>query len=119
MGKVNIGIPSERTERIITLNRDQNSICESENGEYFISIPALFKLEHCAAHGLVLKSTNGEDRIVLMLPKIDIELEIPDENIYNLPNVLAGNFKYFCGTCFTDNKPVLILNTNKLSEIIK
>ena len=117
MGRVNIGIPSQETERIILLNRKQNTLCELENQERFISIPVLFKLEdNCSFHGLVLKSTKAKEKTILITPKIEIELDIPREIIFSLPKVLAGNYKYFLGACITDNKPIFILNTDKLTE---
>ena len=84
-----LGFPAEHTERIIPAGRLQSSVYETENDEVFISIPVLFKLkDNTAPHGLVLKASRFV-RTVLLTPKIDVELEIPKENIHPLPEALA------------------------------
>ena len=125
LGGINFGVPSEQTERIIPVNRSQTSVCETENQETFISLPALFRQTDAAApHGLVLK-TGGKStaaglpvKTILLTPKIDIELEIPEEHIHRLPQVFAGLFSCFRGACFTGGSPnmILILNPERLTE---
>ena len=125
LGGINIGIPSEQTERIIPNTRVQSSVMESENQDAFISLPALFRQKDSSApHGLVLKekstAAGNQVKTTLLAPKIDIELEIPEENIHCLPESFTGLFSCFRGACFTDSKNmVLILEPKKLTEILK
>jgi chemotaxis signal transduction protein len=120
MDKINLGIPAEQTERIIPVTRVQGAICETENKEVFISLPALFQQKDPAApHGVVLKSSvagtsAGADKTVLLTPRIDVEMEIPEEHIHSLPEVLAGLFRNFRGAYCTGQNVVLILNPEKL-----
>jgi chemotaxis signal transduction protein len=86
--------------------------CETENGETFVSLPALFRLKESAPNGVVLKNTTP--KTVLLTPKIDIDLEIPDENIHLLPESFSGQFRYFRGACFNGQNVILILDPEKL-----
>ena len=122
LGKINIGIPSEKTERIIPVTRIQNSVRETENQEVFISLPVLLRQKETAApHGIVLKPLASQPpdasaRTTLLTPKIDAELEIPEENIRSLPRVMGGSYRYFRGAYCTDKNVILILNPHKLLE---
>jgi hypothetical protein len=135
LDKINLGIPAEQTERIISVNREQTIVYES--GEYlsdsrgvFISLPALFRQKDTAVfHGLVMKSrgevpaANDHARTILLMPKIDIDLEIPEDAIRQLPKTFAGVFSFFTGAYFeTGNAAdsqnlILILNPQKLMEV--
>ena len=116
LDNISLGIPADLIERIIPVNRSQTTVYETENDEAFISIPALFRLKDSTApHGLVLKSQNPF-KTVLLSPKIDIELEIPEEDIRTLPKALAEIF-FFCKTvCFKGQDLVLILAPEKIME---
>jgi len=146
LDKIHIGIPAERTERIIQAARVQTAVYETENQEAFISLPLLFRQKEPAApHGVVLKATEvlprlppgsgagdappepptagtgaadtaGGVKTVLLTPRIDKELDIPDETIYQLPEAFAGPFRYFSGACFSAQDVILILNPAKLTE---
>jgi chemotaxis signal transduction protein len=115
MGRINLGIPAERTERIISVTRAQGAVRETENQEVFISLPALLRQEDTSApHGIVLKSSNA--KTTLLTPRIDAELEIPEENIRSLPKVLDGSYGHFRGAYCTDQNVILILSPEKLIE---
>jgi hypothetical protein len=113
LDKINLGIPAEQTERIIPVTRVQDAIRETENQEVFISLPALFQQKDAAPHGLVLKSKTAV-KTVLLTPRIDVELEIPEESIHSLPQALAGAFGNFRGAYCTDQNVILILNPEKI-----
>ena len=125
LGKIQIGIPTECTERLIQAARIQTSVYETENQEAFISLPALLRQKDAAApHGLVLKTgikspaENPQVKTILLTPSIDIELEIPEANIHRLPEAFVGLFSCFSGICFIDSSqnPILMLNPKKLVE---
>jgi hypothetical protein len=130
-GSVQLGIPAEWTERIISITRIQTVIYEIENKEAFISLPCLFNLKDVlASHGIVLKnekltnkSNDKSSKIILLTPKIDIELEIPEENIHRMPESFAGLFRCFKGAYFTaagtDQSVVLLLDPEKIVESIR
>jgi hypothetical protein len=117
-----VGIPAEQTEKIISVNRAQTAISESENGETFISLPALFRLNENAPNGVVLKPAASQEatapKTILLTPKIDIDLEIPEENMGSLPESFSGWFRYFRGACFNDHNVILILDPEKLKEVV-
>jgi chemotaxis signal transduction protein len=85
----------------------------------FISLPALFRLQESAPNGVVLKNTSASkeasQKTILLTPKIDIDLEIPDENIHRLPESFSGQFRYFRGVCFNDQNVIFILDPEKLT----
>jgi hypothetical protein len=116
MGKTNIGIPSSQTQQIISIANANGA----ENQSVFISLPELFQQKDTAApHGLILKSSAGEPyktRTVLLTPKIDAELEIPEEDIHSLPKTMAGVYRYFTGAYCADQKIILIFNPEKIIE---
>jgi hypothetical protein len=123
LDKVNLGIPSEQTKRIIPCSREQASVYAAEDQEVFISLPALLGDTAAVRHGLVLKSggeaSQADVKTILLTPKIDIDIEIPDESIHSLPDVFVGRFSFFTGACFAENEQnlILILNPQKLKEV--
>ena len=122
LGRISLGIPSEQTERIISVTRIQDAVCETENQEVFISLPALLRQKETAApHGIVLKPLVSQppdvsSKTTLLTPRIDAELEIPEENIRSLPRVMDGVYRYFRGAYCTDKNVILILNPQNLLE---
>jgi len=120
-GKINIGIPAEMTERIIAVTRIQGAVSETENGEAFISLPALLRQKDTAApHGIILKPagqpSDNAVKTTLLTPKIDAEMEIPEENIHSLPKAMDGMYRHFRGAYCTGKNVVLIFNPEKLLE---
>jgi len=129
-GSVKLGIPAEQTERIISITRIQTAIYEIVNQEAFISLPCLFRLKDVLApHGIVLKTDKSDIPIdkpiktILLTPKIDIELEIPEERIHRMPESFAGLFRCFKCAYFTaagtDQNMILLLDPEKLVESLR
>jgi len=123
LGRINLGIPAEKTERIVSVTRIQDAVCETENQEVFISLPALLRQKETAApHGIVLKppvlasQPPNTTKTILLTPKIDAELEIPEENIHSLPRAMDGAYRYFRGAYCADKNVILILNPEKLND---
>jgi len=117
-GKINLGIPAEQTERIVSVTRIQDAVCETENQETFISLPALLRQkDRTAPHGIILKQRAGQTaKTTLLTPKIDSELDIPEENIRSLPRAMDGAYRHFRGAYCTDTNIILILNPDKLGN---
>ena len=121
LDEIDIGIPAEKTERIIPANRVQNAVCETEAGTSYISLPLVLMQKNSAApHGIVLKPSAAQaaQKTVLLTPRIEKEEEIPEEDIHSLPESLAGLRGFFRGAHFTKENVILILNTEKLTESI-
>jgi len=120
LGKTNIGIPARQTQQIISVSSARGAANENENHDVLISLPELFQQKDVAPqHGLILKSSAGEPykvKTVLLTPKIDAELEIPEEDIHSLPESMAGVYRYFMGAYCADQKMILILNPEKIIE---
>jgi hypothetical protein len=115
LGRINLGIPAWQTERIIPVTRIQDAVYETENQEVFISLPALLRQKDSAApHGIVLKPSSA--KTVLLTPRIDAELEIPEEDIHSLPKAMDGAYRHFRGAYCTGQNIILILNPEKLLE---
>ena len=112
-----IAIPGECTERVISVSRIQSSVCERDEQNIFISLSLLFKKENLSTpHGILLKSKNEGEKVILLTPPIDIDLEIFEKDIYTVPMALTEKLRYFSGACFIEGRLVLILNTEKLLE---
>lgn len=118
LGAVRAGIPAERTERIIPVNRAQDSVYETRDREAFVSLPLLFRLTDLSApHGVVLKSQEGRDvKTTLLTPKIDMDLAIQEDKIHALPLAFSGLFECFRGAYFDSQGVILILDPDKLAE---
>ena len=124
-----LGVPAEQIRRIIPVTRFQTNVLETENEEAFISVPALFHpkaecTQDNAVHGLILKNgltaCDFSGKTILLAPKIDIDMEIPEEKIFRLPEAFTGVFSFLRGAHFTDDyKMILILDTEKLTANIK
>jgi hypothetical protein len=108
--ELRLGIPADRVERIIQVGQ------KAENEQAYVSLPALFREKDAdASHGIVIKTT-GAIKTVLLAPKIDIDLEIPDEAIHALPKAFSGFYRHFSGLCFDRQNLILILEPDKLTE---
>ena len=111
-----LGIPAEQTERLIPADRTQTVVYETDNEEAFILLPALFDLkDRDAPHGLILKNA-PRIKTILLSPRIENEMEIPPQEIHQLPDALSAMHTYFTGIFFTDDKVILILDPEKLLE---
>jgi chemotaxis signal transduction protein len=90
---------------------------ETENGEAFISLSSLLNIDVPASHGVVLKKTSADGvQTTLLAPRIDIDMEIPEEKISQLPKAISGFFQFIRGVYFDDNNAIFILNLDKLME---
>ena len=122
LSRINLGIPAEQTERIVSVTRIQDAVCETENQEVFISLPALLKQKgRSAPHGIVLKPHVSQPpdtkKTILLTPKIDAELDIPEEDIHSLPRAMNGGvYRHFRGAYCNEKNVILILNPEKLRE---
>ena len=111
--KINLGIPKDNTEKIVPINRDQNILLAEDQGQNYISIPILFKLNgSISPHAVVLKNCNT----MLLCPKIDSEITVSSDEIYEMPKALQHFFVYVNGIFFRDNDLILIMDTDLLLE---
>ena len=133
--KISLGIPAEITERIIPVTRVQTAVYQTEDQTAFISLPVLLQHKDSATpHGVVFKpaASGNAIKIVLLTPRIDIDLEIPEEDIHALPEAFTGLFGYFRGAYFPGKESrspasegivrdsvILILNTEKIMETMR
>ena len=109
--KISLAVSAEHTERIIPVAQTQTVEYKTQDKEVFLSLPVLLRQKNTAAvHGIVLKSA-GDIKTVLLVPRIDIDAEIPEKDIHRLPGVFDAMFRYFSGACFSGQNLVLILNT--------
>ena len=130
LDKIQIGIMAQKTERIIMSPRTMSSVFETQTindgeTEVFVSLPGLFLLQDSAApHTIVLKtslpaSTDIKVKIFLLTPQIENEIDIPEENIHQLPQALADLHGYSKGVYFhnhTIQTMTIILNIDKILE---
>ena len=111
-----LGIPADYIERIIPSEHNSSSVFETEANDTFISIPYLLMLKNNSApHGLVLKAS-GNEKILLLTPKIVEELEIPEEDIKDLPNTFSEFLTFIKGVSFIGQRLIFILEPKKLEQ---
>jgi len=111
---VQLGIPTIHTERIIPVKKTQAGEPESEGAS--VSLPVLFQQKNTdTPHGIVLRSDHAA-KTVLLTPRIERDLEVPEESIHQLPGVFDGLSKYFKGVYFDKENLIYILNTEKFAE---
>ena len=94
-----------------------------------ISLPHLFNLpSESIRHIIALKNLDAEDedsvdntaenKTILLIPEVECEMEIPDEEMYLIPKVLCSTrfFIFFKGIKFDQGGggPILLLNTDQL-----
>ena len=118
---VYLGIPSECTERVISVSRKQSSVYETEKQEAYISLPLLFKRSDVSSpHGIVLKAANEEIKTILLAPPLDIDTEISDEDIHDIPKAFSGILRYCKGACFIGKahgeRLILTLDVEKITK---
>ena len=121
LGSINLGIPARQTERIVSVTRIQDAVQETENQEVFVSLPALLgQKDKTTPHGIVLKpgapQPPNASKTTLLTPRIDAELEIPEESIHSLPRAMGGAYRHFRGAYCADKNVILILNPEKILE---
>ncbi|MDR2662876.1 MAG: hypothetical protein LBC31_07775 [Treponema sp.] len=114
-----LGIPAEDTERIIPAPRVQTKLFETDQEGWYISLPALFNKSFPAPHGVILKTGDPSRRLVLLVPRIDTDLDIPGDKIRGLPAALVGAFPCFREACFLGEDLILLLRTEKLVESLQ
>ena len=125
---IQFGIMAQETEKIIQSTRTLNAVFETQTNEtghmeVFISLPALFMMQNTITpHTLVLKTrllASKDIKIFLLTPRIENELEIPEEHIHQLPKALSDLHGYSKGVFF-NNQTIqnmgLILNIDKIVE---
>ena len=111
---IKLGILAAHAERIIPVTKVQTAGYETINEEVSISMPVLLQQKNNATpHGVVLK-TACSPKTVLLIPRIEMDLEIPEEKIHQLPKVFIGMSRYFRGIYFNKQNLVLLLDTENL-----
>ena len=109
---IDVAVPAHWAERIIPVPQESAAFDQTAS----ISLPALFRQRTAATpHGVLLK-TPGAGRKMLLTPRIDREVEVPEEDIRRLPKVLADSLRLCSGCCFTGKGAMLILD---IEAIIK
>ena len=104
-----LGIPSAKIEKILSFE-------SSSEIKKQVSIPALFKLNDSKiVHALILKE---KDALVLC-PKIEVEIDVQEDSIKTLPVLLSHRFNCIQGLAFVKDDLVLLLDTDKLLEVVK
>jgi hypothetical protein len=110
-----LGIPSAAAVRIIPAPRTQDVLCELEGDDLFISLPVLFgKNSVPAPHGVILK---GQKQTILLVPRIETDIDIPDEKIQTLPALIGERLSWLNGAYFTKSALVLLLDTENLLRV--
>ena len=100
-----LGIPADKTERIMP---------SADAGQGAILLADLLAFnDKSPVHALLIKNPVNK---TLLTPKIESEIEIPEESVRRLPASLSPMEKYFIGASFLNENVLLIFNTDQLTE---
>jgi len=121
LGTINSAIPSAWAARIIPITREQSGVYASEDQKTFISLAALFRLQGISGeYGVILKSgADGGNERILLTPKIDQEVELPEESIHRLPEIMEDSFRFCRGVSFAGSGALYVLDMEKIMEVIE
>jgi hypothetical protein len=143
-----IGIPEDSVAAIMTYTGEVSDIIKrEEGGDVFFSLPHFFNLEdRTVRHGIVLKPLNQlplryqdaegnapqttEDpgqreegpRNVLLVSAVEREEDIPSEDIFSLPEILAApnRIPFFTGIWFAGSLMIAFIDPASLiARILK
>jgi hypothetical protein len=118
---VYLGIQSNRVERVVSVSVTRPHCGSTGENDVFIPLPPLFgRADLSAPHGIVLKPQDSNPKITLIAPPLDIDVEIPEESVFAIPQSLTGFMRHLSGACFfkkdREERLVLILDLEKLTE---
>ena len=127
LDKIHIGIMAQKTEKIIQSARTMSTVFETQTienkeVEFFVSLPLLFMTADTATpHTIVLKSCLMPSRdlnvkLFLLTPRIENEVEIPEDSIQQLPGALLDLHGYSKGIYFNNQTMTFILNIETILE---
>jgi hypothetical protein len=109
-----LGLPSENIAKITAAPRTQTALCETEGGMSFISLPVLLGKDTPAPHGMEIKGAGGPEPVVLLVPRIDTDLDISAGDIKALPESIKKNLRCFAGAVFTEKDLILLVDMKEL-----
>jgi chemotaxis signal transduction protein len=102
-------------ERIIAMDAHPD---EAGDRNFCISLAALCgQKETDAPHGLVLKSGRSP-AVVLLTPKIQTDMELPDAELRAFPRSLAAFLRYFRGAFLDASGMILALDPETIIKDI-
>ena len=125
--RIFLAIPSDCAERIIPVSEiPLPPIEDGSSGvgkrELLISLPHLFgRPEFPAPHGIVLKSEIARKKAILLVPPIDVDIDIAQNEIHSIP-ISIGRVLSFCEGIFfivknQEERLVLTLRIESLKGI--
>ncbi|MDR0569128.1 MAG: hypothetical protein LBG87_07985 [Spirochaetaceae bacterium] len=105
-----LGIPGDQISRLFIAPPET----ESAGPEKPLSISKFFRRNVPTPHAASLKRTGQ----VLLLPRIQIDMDLPDEKISPMPKAFGEN-PPFSGAYFRENDLILFLNFSVFSSFSK
>jgi chemotaxis signal transduction protein len=96
---------------------------ETPSGDVFFSLPHFFKLaDRTVRHGIVLKPPRENSRNILLVSSVEREADIPPEEIFPLPEILAASKRgsFFTGIRISGQDMIAFIDPASLiARIIK
>ncbi|MDR2759580.1 MAG: hypothetical protein LBB78_09380 [Spirochaetaceae bacterium] len=123
-----LGIPEDVVASIMIYSEEAaRTVSQDEGGDTFFSLPHFFgQADQTVRHGIVLKLP-GEERArnsgassepeegprnILLVNSVEREIDIPQEEIYPLPELLLtrGNLSFFTGIAFENSVMIVLID---------
>jgi hypothetical protein len=131
-GSINIGIPVEAAEALMVYGREAEAaiLRDEESSKVFFSLPRFFNIEGgILRHGIILKvpgSISGDSGTgrILLVPVVQQEVDIPGEEIQEMPGIVAnildgmGGVSFITGIRFEESTVTLFINPERLVDLI-
>jgi hypothetical protein len=113
-----LGLPSEGTARIIPAPHTQTMLYKTVQEDLFLSLPVLFQKDSVSTpHGMILKKKCDQKRLILLVPRIETDIDILEEEIRLLPALIGEKLSCLGGACFNNNNLILLLDTENLIKV--
>jgi hypothetical protein len=123
--RFSLGVAEDAVAAIMIYSGEVSEIIKRETppGDVFFSLPHFFKLaDRTVRHGIVLKSTKEDSRNILLVSSVEREADIPQEEIFPLPEILAApnRVSFFTGIRISGQDMIAFIDPASLiARIIK
>jgi hypothetical protein len=114
-----VGIPVDTVDSLMVYGKEAGALIlrDKSSADIYFSLPLFFGARREALrHGIILKGSAGADgRHVLLVPVVEREEDIPEEEIHTMPGILAdiGRVSFISGIRFTDSAMTLFIDPAK------
>jgi hypothetical protein len=114
-----LGVPEDSVAAIMIYSEEITETIKQEEktGDLFFSLPHFFKLAgQTVRHGVILKTVQEGPRNILLVSSVEREADIPPEEIFPLPKILAESRRtsFFTGIRISGQDMIVLIDPASL-----